>query len=96
MGVWITRLGRYSEFRHYNCIFGNTHALMLQTDGTMKKAPKVNYDRKSGRKIYLRGTPISIRSRILDHLYQDLREKRIDAMLLICISKDLNQVIYNY
>ncbi len=62
----------------------------------IKKHPKVNNWRKLGRDLYERGTPVSINRRIQDHLYQDLRAKRINALLLIDILKDLNQTIYNY
>lgn len=55
---------------------------------------KVDNPKKRARKLYTRGTPVSINRRILDHLYQDLKEKRITAILLIEISRDIREAIY--
>ncbi len=49
---------------------------------------------KVARKLYTRGTPYSINRRILDHLYADLQAKRITAMLLIEISRDIKEALY--
>lgn len=46
------------------------------------------------RKLNLRGTPISINRRILEHLYKDLQEKRITALLLVEISRDMRKALY--
>lgn len=49
---------------------------------------------RNGLFLFLRGTPFSINRRILDHLYQDLKEKKITAMLLIEISRDMRKALY--
>jgi len=55
---------------------------------------KVNNYRNNARKLSERGTPYSIYRRILDHLYVDLKDKRITALLLIEISRDMNKILY--
>ena len=46
------------------------------------------------RKLYTRGTPYSIHRRMLDHLYADLTAKRITAMLMMEISRDMRKALY--
>jgi len=59
------------------------------------KEPSVN-NHRNGQLTFLRGTPWSLNRRILDHLYQDLREKKITALLLIEISRDMRKALYSH
>lgn len=55
---------------------------------------KVNNIPKA-KKLADRGTPYSIYRRILDHLYEDLRNKRITAIFLIEVSRELKKILHD-
>jgi len=60
----------------------------------VNNSSQVHNRRKAGRKLYCRGTAFTLNRRILDHLYQDMAEKRITANFLLEIARDMRKALH--